>query len=84
MVEAKFDGELLATDPVDHTENVDFTQELAWELDKKALHQHRLQRTSVKVQVYAVDVLSTMKEIVGYVVLDIRSAQSQQVCSVIA
>ena len=49
LVEARFDGELLTTDPVDHSESPDFTQELAWELDKKSLHQHRLQRTSVKV-----------------------------------
>lgn len=79
IAEARFDGELLATDPVDHAENIDFTQELAWELDKKALQQHRLQRTSIKVQVYAVDTQSTMREAVGYVVLDIRSAQAQQV-----
>lgn len=35
IAEAKFDGELLTTDPVDHVESPDFTQELAWELDKK-------------------------------------------------
>lgn len=78
IAEARFDGELLSTDPVDHVEAPDFTQELAWELDKKGLQQHRLQRTSIKIQVYAVDSVSTMREVVGYVVLDLRSVQTKQ------
>ena len=55
LIEAKFDGEILSTDPVDHSESPDFTTELAWELDKRALHQHRLQRTPVKLQVGCID-----------------------------
>ncbi|XP_041362219.1 centrosomal protein of 120 kDa-like [Gigantopelta aegis] len=78
IAEARFDGELLATDPVDHVENPDFTQELAWELNKKALQQHRLQRTSIKIQLYAYDVHSTLKEAIGYVVLDLRSASANK------
>ncbi|CAH1798062.1 unnamed protein product [Owenia fusiformis] len=78
IAEARFDGELLATDPVAHSQTPDFTQELAWELDKRGLHQHKLQRSSIKVQCYAVDTQSTMKELVGYVMLDIRSAQTKQ------
>ncbi len=54
-------------------------QELAWELDKKGLHQHRLQRTSIRLQCYALDPGSTVREAVGYVVLDLRSASTQQV-----
>ena len=54
-------------------------QELAWELDKKGLHQHRMQRTSIKVQCYALDPHTTVREAVGYVVLDLRSASTQQV-----
>ena len=73
-MEAKFDGELLATDPVLHSETPDFNQELAWELDKKSLQQHRLQRSSIKIQCYALDSETTMKESVGYVVMDLRSA----------
>ena len=64
---------------MDHVETPDFTQELAWELDKKGLQQHRLQRTSIKIQVYAVDSVSTMREVIGYVVLDLRSVQTKQV-----
>lgn len=78
IAEARFDGELLSTDPVNHVENPDFTQELAWELDKKGLQQHRLQRTSIKIQCYACDSSSTMKEAIGYVVLDLRSVTTKQ------
>ncbi|KAL5004829.1 hypothetical protein ScPMuIL_018285 [Solemya velum] len=78
IAEARFDGELLASDPVDHVESPDFTQELAWELDKKGLQQHRLQRTSIKIQCYAYDTNSTMKETIGYIILDLRSAQKKQ------
>ncbi|KAK6179237.1 hypothetical protein SNE40_011643 [Patella caerulea] len=81
IAEAKFDGELLATDPVDHVENPDFTQELAWELDKKSLQQHRLQRASIKIQCYAYDAHSTLKELIGYVVLDLRSATTNKQCA---
>ncbi|WAR00622.1 CE120-like protein [Mya arenaria] len=78
VVEAKFDGEVLTTDPVDHVENPDVTQELAWELDKKGLQQHRLQRTSIKIQCYALDTSTSVKEAIGYVVLDLRSAHNKQ------
>ncbi|XP_061172082.1 centrosomal protein of 120 kDa-like isoform X1 [Saccostrea echinata] len=78
ITEARFDGELLSTDPVDHTETPNFTQELAWELDKKGLQQHRLQRTSIKIQCYACDSSSTFKEAIGYVVLDLRSVTTKQ------
>ncbi|RMX45248.1 hypothetical protein pdam_00000823 [Pocillopora damicornis] len=50
IVETKFDGETLTTDPIDHVETPEFTTELAWELNKKSLHQHRLQRTPIKIQ----------------------------------
>ncbi|KAM5193093.1 centrosomal protein of 120 kDa isoform 2-T2 [Mantella aurantiaca] len=75
VVEAKFDGEQLCTDPVPHLEQPQFTTELAWELDRRALHQHRLQRTPIKLQCFALDTLTSAKEAVGYVVLDLRAAQ---------
>ncbi|XP_072453278.1 centrosomal protein of 120 kDa isoform X4 [Notamacropus eugenii] len=75
VIEAKFDGEQLATDPVDHTDQPEFATELAWEIDRKALHQHRLQRTPIKLQCFALDSLSTAKEFIGYIVLDLRTAQ---------
>ena len=72
IVEAKFDGEQLGTDPVEHNEVIEINQELAWELDKKSLHMHRLQRSAIKAICYAVT--DSSKENIGYVVLDIRSA----------
>ncbi|XP_074993826.1 centrosomal protein of 120 kDa isoform X7 [Calonectris borealis] len=78
IVEAKFDGEQLATDPVEHTDQPEFATELAWELDRKALHQHRLQRTPIKLQCFALDPVSSAKENIGYTVLDLRAAQEKK------
>ncbi|CAM4672100.1 centrosomal protein of 120 kDa isoform X1 [Lepidochelys kempii] len=78
VVEAKFDGEQLATDPVDHSDQPGFATELAWELDRKALHQHRLQRTPIKLQCFALDPVSSTKENIGYIVLDLRAAQEKK------
>uniref|UniRef100_A0A4W5R657 Centrosomal protein of 120 kDa n=1 Tax=Hucho hucho TaxID=62062 RepID=A0A4W5R657_9TELE len=75
IVHARFDGEQLATDPVDHKEQPQFCTELAWELDRRTLHQHRLQRTPIKLQCYAVDTTTSVKECVGYIILDLRSVQ---------
>ncbi|XP_040899113.1 centrosomal protein of 120 kDa [Toxotes jaculatrix] len=75
VVQASFDGEQLATDPVEHREQPQFSTELAWELDRRTLHQHRLQRTPIKLQCFAVDSVSKRKESVGYIVLDLRSVQ---------
>ena len=61
IVETKFDGETLSTDPIDHVESPDFTTELAWELNKKSLHQHRLQRTPVKVQVLSLKITAVYR-----------------------
>ncbi|KAK3728976.1 hypothetical protein QZH41_008720, partial [Actinostola sp. cb2023] len=77
LVETKFDGETLSTDPIDHGDAPKFTTELAWELTKKSLHKHRLHRSPIKVQCFAVDVLTSQKEPVGYVILDLRSAQQK-------
>ncbi|XP_073676007.1 centrosomal protein of 120 kDa-like [Garra rufa] len=75
IVEARFDGETLATDPVEHKDQPQFCTELAWELDRKTLHQHRLQRTPIKLQCYAVDSSTSARECVGYIILDLRSVQ---------
>ncbi|XP_070542235.1 centrosomal protein of 120 kDa-like isoform X2 [Ptychodera flava] len=78
VVETRFDGEFLATDPSEHAETPEFSTELAWELSKKALHQHRLQRTPIKLQCYAVDSASGTRENIGYVMLDLRTAAFQE------
>ncbi|XP_071436231.1 centrosomal protein of 120 kDa isoform X2 [Pithys albifrons albifrons] len=78
IVEAKFDGEQLATDPTEHTDQPEFATELAWELDRKALRQHRLQHTPIKLQCFALDPVSSAKENIGYIVLDLRAAQENK------
>ncbi|KAM3611764.1 uncharacterized protein V6R79_023822 [Siganus canaliculatus] len=75
MVQASFDGEQLATDPVEHRDQPQFNTELAWELDRRTLHQHRLQRTPIKLQCFTLDSVSNKKESVGYIILDLRSVQ---------
>ncbi|KAG7490110.1 Centrosomal of 120 kDa [Solea senegalensis] len=75
VVQASFDGEQLATDPVEHREQPQFSTELAWELDRKTLHQHRLQRTPIKLQCFTVDSVSKKREGIGYIILDLRSVQ---------
>lgn len=76
-MEAKFDGEVMATDPAPHIIRPHFNTELAWEVDKKRLQTHRLQRSPIKLQWYAVDMELTKKETIGYMVLDIRLAQEK-------
>ena len=80
-VEAKFDGQMMMTDPVAHVENPNFTQELAWPVVSKALHQHKLQRSAVKVIVSSTDANAGpgSREEIGYVVLNLRTAQHEKV-----
>lgn len=78
IVEAKLDREVLSTDPVPHCPNPNFEQELAWEVDRASLRQYRLQRTSIKLQIFAVS-CDDSRDHLGYVVLDIRSATERKV-----
>ena len=81
--EAKFDGQTMATDPVPQNESPNFTQELAWPVNKRSLHQHKLQRSSVKIVVFSVNpsVGPESREDIGYIVLNLRSAQNHKVMS---
>ena len=72
VIECRFDGELLATDPINHDESPDFTTELAWEMDKKSLHQHKMQRTPIKLNIISIS--DRARELIGYIVLDLRAA----------
>ncbi|VDO10741.1 unnamed protein product [Rodentolepis nana] len=76
IVEAKLDREVLSTDPVTHCPNPIFEQELAWEVDRLCLRQYRLQRASIKLQIFSVQGADSpsSRENLGYVILDIRSA----------
>lgn len=53
-MEARLAGEALQSDPVEHANKVEISTELAWEMSKKVLQQHKLQRTPIKLVVSAV------------------------------
>uniref|UniRef100_A0A6G1SD35 Centrosomal protein n=1 Tax=Aceria tosichella TaxID=561515 RepID=A0A6G1SD35_9ACAR len=98
FAEARFGNEsVLRSDPIKLTNsNPEFITELAWQLDRKSLHQLRVERKAIKLQVFmqtkerkkptrlsdtssnATDDKSdeTHKvELIGYTILDLRSAQ---------
>ena len=77
-VDAKFDGEILITDPVEFSSTPDINQELAWELDKKTFQQHKLQRSVIKCNAY-VTATSGSRENIGYFMIDIRPLTTTRV-----
>jgi hypothetical protein len=77
-VDAKFDGEVLITDPVEFTSTPDINQELAWELDKKTFQQHKLQRSVIKCNAYSTT-STGQRENLGYFILDVRSLNTTRV-----
>ncbi len=80
-VDAKFDGEVLVTDPVEFTSTPDINQELAWELDKKTFQQHKLQRSVIKCNAYSTT-STGQRENLGYFILDVRSLNTTRVSEV--
>ncbi|CAF0988308.1 unnamed protein product [Rotaria sp. Silwood1] len=76
-VDAKFDGEILTTDPVEFTSTPDINQELAWELDKKTFQLHKLQRSVIKCNAYSTT-SSGQRENLGYFIIDIRPLNTSQ------
>lgn len=81
-VDAKFDGEILTTDPVEFTSTPDINQELAWELDKKTFQQHKLQRSVIKCNAYSTT-STGQRDNVGYFMIDIRPLNTSQVNSIL-
>ncbi len=53
VVEGKLGGEMLSSDPVpaSHPGALEVNTELAWEMSRRSLQQHKLQRTPIKLQV---------------------------------
>ncbi|EUB62570.1 Centrosomal protein [Echinococcus granulosus] len=80
IAEAKLDRELLSTDPVPHSSTPHFEQELAWEVDHASLRQYRLQRTSIKLQIFAINYNASpcSRNLLGYIILDVRSATERK------
>lgn len=78
-VDARFDGEILTTDPVELSSTPDINQELAWELDRKTFHHHKIQRSVIKCNAYAAEAQGK-RELIGYFIVDIRPLTNAQVC----
>eukprot|EP00117_Sycon_ciliatum_P001301 scpid81176/ scgid7014/ Centrosomal protein of 120 kDa; Coiled-coil domain-containing protein 100 len=76
VVEAQFHGERLSSEGVWHEPKPQFYTELAWEMTRRSLHQHKLKRTPVKLACFAVDTLSNRREAIGYFMLDLRTVQT--------
>lgn len=72
VIEGKFNDEILESDPVQQTTAPQVNTELAWELDKKSLHQHKMQRTPIKLNIISIS--ERARELIGYIVLDLRAA----------
>jgi centrosomal protein CEP120 len=52
VIDGIIDGYTLSTDPVPLTAlQLNLQTELAWEMDRKTLHQHKLRHTPIKLQV---------------------------------
>ena len=102
FAEARFGNEsVLRSDPIRLVNsNPEFVTELAWQLDKKSLHQLRVERKAIKLQVFMQtrerkkaptqkahddrvvyngitneSAESSKVELIGYTILDLRSAQ---------
>ena len=61
LVEARFSGESLVSDPVSHATGgrIELSTELAWEMTRKALQECELQKTSIELMVSHILVVST-------------------------
>ncbi|KAL5109842.1 hypothetical protein TcWFU_001704 [Taenia crassiceps] len=81
IAEAKLDREILSTDPVPHSPTPRFEQELAWEVDRIGLRQYRLQRASIKLQIFTISHATSpcSRNPLGYIVLDVRSATERRI-----
>jgi hypothetical protein len=75
-LQCRFQNEVLTTDPVplDVTANPVWDTELAWQLDHRTLKYLRSQRQMLKLQCFILDIESSKRHLVGYLMLDLRQA----------
>ena len=76
ILDAKLASEILSTDPIPHNGPItgyEINSELAWQISKKSLHEHRLKRTPLKIIVFAHDVKTNSRTPMGHIILDLRS-----------
>ena len=73
-MEGRLGSEALATDPLPLSgPALALDTELGWQMSRKALQQHRMHRTPLKLLVLATE--RGVRETLGYVLLDLRAAQ---------
>lgn len=76
FLEARFDEEVLVSDGISfRSSHPDINTELAWEMDRKTLHQFRIERKPIKLQCFVENCSSGERLLIGYSILDVRSAQ---------
>ncbi|KAJ1505287.1 hypothetical protein HMI55_001661, partial [Coelomomyces lativittatus] len=75
FIQCTFNKVMLAVDPVSHTASPIWDTELAWDLEARALHFLRSQRSTIKLMCYSLSP-QEKKELLGYIVLDLRSTES--------
>ena len=79
ILEARFHDETLASDPIilPHPldELVDISAELAWVLCRKSLHESKIKRVPVKLQMFLYDPKYQEKKLIGYHIFDVRCVQ---------
>jgi centrosomal protein CEP120 len=75
VIDGVIDGYTLSTDAIPLTAlQLNLQTELAWEMDRKTLHQHKLRHTPIKLQVFTVDNATCTRKCMGYVLLHLRTA----------
>lgn len=76
VIEARFNNQVLTSDPIAFNEpSPQLRTELAWQIDRKSLHLFRIERRPIKLQVFIDSDNYFDRQLIGYVVLDLRNAQ---------
>lgn len=72
-LQCRFNAEILTTDPVEHLAQPVWDTAFSWTVSPKLLSQLRSQRTHLKLSCYSLNEDNSSREIIGYVMLDLRS-----------
>lgn len=76
ILEAKFNDELLQSDPIEiFGPNPELATELGFRVNKKDFHQFRTERKSIKLQCFVEYSTLIERHFIGYIVLHLRDAQ---------
>ncbi|KPM02793.1 DUF3668 domain-containing protein [Sarcoptes scabiei] len=76
ILEAKFNDELLTSDPIEiQSPNPELATELGFRVNKKDFHQFRTEHKSIKLQCFVSYSTLIERHFIGYLVLHLRDAQ---------